>query len=350
MADLEQDAELQLRRSVSCVSSSTKCRNDAKCCRREPDNGRDGTPNKSLEFKAEDVEHLMAKVAKAGNDDDIISTVERTARHEQETFPSAFPRYKLNMLDSLKTENIVVETKRLRRLLSNMLLKDYFTEYQCSFASEILEYYRKIAICIHLAAASSSRLLSPNWVCRRTFSDILRRVVQGPAYVLDLPTDVVLAMILRMYTLSNKGRAAYGGCIVPLIESGNIQALAEKIWIDRNVVLPAFAHHVPYDDDPPTTLLLAKRMDEVKRQHFKSIGEGVPVPSITARRWSLELVRQYIGEERRYKPTSWLNTRIGIARRQPEKHPGTTILCSYRRSYLRASEHLRARMRRTSWK
>lgn len=150
-------------------------------------------------------------------------------------------------------------------------------------------------------------------------------------------------MVLRLHALSKKGHG-YGGCIIPLIASGKIQAPAEKFWIDRNVLLPAMAEHVPCDDDFKTVLMLAKRMKEVEQQHFKFLEEGLPMPSVLAREMSLELVHQFIGGEERYEPTSWLKTRIEIARRIPEKHPRTTTLCSCRRSVLQLSQHPNVRM------
>jgi hypothetical protein len=342
MADSEQEAEVDLHRAMSGASSNTGDCNNAKRRRERPDEGRVGSQNKSLKFEAEFVEQLKVKISKAGSDGDIISIVERTFQCEQQIFPSAMPIYSKTQFDTLKIENPAVETKCIRLLLFNMLLKDYFTSYQCSFAPEVAKYYTKIATCIHLAAASSSTLLAPNWVRRKVLCDILRPAVHEPACVLDLPADVVLAMVLRLHTLSKKGRG-YGGSIIPLIASGKIQALAEKIWVDRNVLLPAIAEHVLCDDDFTTVLVLAKRMKEVEEQHFKSIGEGMPMSSVPAKKISLELVHQFIGGEERYEPTSWLKTRVEIAR-IPQKHPRTTTACSCRRSLLRLSQHPNVRM------
>jgi hypothetical protein len=166
-----------------------------------------------------------------------------------------------------------IDEETLRQFLTYLLCAEYLTDQAREKPVEIIAQISPLAQSIaglearihHFPPPSNSTMVSQ----RRLFYDF----INIPAQKLGLAADIIILMLYRYYL---HGEGALSHCVDRNLHG---RRLAQKIWIDRQVVIPAIIQN----DD--TRRILWGKVDMLQRKHFTgSIGpryEDLPPTKIT---------------------------------------------------------------------
>lgn len=127
------------------------------------------------------------------------------------------------------------EVERLRHFLLYCLCIDYRHGHTSSLSPEDSQHYLQMVKALRLLDAYHAADL--NFSQRKEIGSYLWRYVHEPCKVLGIPAECAVVAVMRWEKFQN-AFAGYKGCVFGLLHTFGPERLAQKLWLDVNVVIP----------------------------------------------------------------------------------------------------------------
>lgn len=186
------------------------------------------------------------------------------------------------------------EMTRTRNFLLYVLSLDYKYDSRATLSAQDRQHYSILSNML-VDADQSRGSLDLTAKERKRLAAYMNFLLTIPCYQLAIPVDAMVVTLQRFFACQD-ARGKYKGSISGLMHVKGLPALAEKLYMDRNVLIPRII--LPTDSSLRRSLI--HKLERVETLYFSSIDgiEGSTAPDEDVSEWRATQTVQYTATER----------------------------------------------------